>query len=685
VNVGPDAPAQAYTYIEQAGQYAQFWNSDAYPYSPCWETTSSWEGDKNLGHAVVLPDYPWVVVPLVPESHDVPKTTGTTDAEFAFDGKLDTYATLSNGGSLVAAIPKVSPIGRIAGNSFDSGTDDNWELDQGAPAGLAVEFTLCRPDGFSAPEAGYVLVYILFPSSEYHIWKDWVGTAHFEELQVPYRNTLTVRVPVPYMVGSTRYWAGSKWHNWEFSNSLRDEPPNEAMYNSQCNTEDQFLMRIVNATGIPLAVMSMVWTVGCKLNVKAHQDGRGGLIKWRVPTGVEGKTEERSVWALSNPHTSDSTLHPFEMALVGRGAGRAVDFNNLREPHPSISNVYVSRGGLRNSALISGSDAIALYIMEHYEGITDFVTAPGLGQWSRAAALSTLGWTASALSNIDTDFIVDTRRRTSNMLADLDAQTPGGFKILRRRDGMYGAHVWFPGGTDGIWWGNNRWRYTGPAAPSGLVSARDHVVTSQEGLQFEVSGGDVSSVINEIVVDYDQDTRTGQFRRVAMCNAEESENGYGFGVGNLPESSGTSAPDVCAWSQARYGGPRHAHLSAPGVRNPIIASALARYHLSRYYRPPITLRMTCTEAVYDMEPGHYFRMSNSLQDDFGFIPMLWGANWQWEEIWWLCTGAQRLEEGARFITITAEWAPLQIANELTGGGKFTGGDQITDFDDLGVM
>lgn len=662
-----DGRAGAYCPIYNAGSNIVF---DAYnaPYN-----SMAWTGQTA---AAVYAQCP--VVPV-----KISSSTGVTNPQAAIDRKPWTYATIASGGELILEIPQVNLGWRITSNStIDASGSYDYE-GTGVPPGLAVYVLWGEPAAGPGRASGTFRTAVVFPKTTDELFGDHLDTSHTGTSgDMGTARHMVVYTKTGSFGSSADGWGGTKFHHYNFScapaNSGQDAPLWKTGTNDK--RDEPFRIRITHLTGGNVFVFGVAWVIGFQYGVEAYQPTAMRTKHGQSPANYAGPT---SFWGISGgqPVFLSSLFGKKKgKKTLGYYGGRGESSGDLAsgERHAwgreallqprkkqGLSGVYVSAAGYTDDGsgtytgtatkLLNNPAAVCHYLLKQYGGQTSFeTTLDAFGSFRNARDLLDTWATYNSGTLWEDNITIGEEMSVESAVRMIAAETPG-LQILKKSDGKWCAHVWTHDTT----------KFANDLYSATALDVRQVVLADPQGLALQIETGDIAEAINEIEVAYGWDPARQQFLYRAMCDNTTYDDGQG---GNWPVAPGTGADAVtiAAWSRTRFGKKKR-EIQAHGLRDPKLAALLGAYHLWRFYRPPVRLEMTAKSALYGMEVGHIFRLSNASMTAFGFEQPWWGVSSTWDSVYWECTHIEaQWNDGALAYSIEAAWRPTSIGGEVAG-------------------
>jgi len=627
-------------------------------------------------HTVELRENPWAYYPVVP----MPVTDSYNTAANAVDGDPDTYASIQPSGSLLYDIPSVSPAGRISCNSTDAGNTTNDKDGVGRPVGLKVLVLFVAPPGEAIPAdtASQTVAFGWTDATGFHAWQGATVTV------TPPQTALGVtvaQVNVPYMVGGDPVtgWCGTQFHEWRFETTQRadaTDPDSKLAVSGTAYQNRPFKIKITNADATAYThTAAVVFLVGCRIGQSVV---RSLYQLSNVQTGIRDRDRKLVVTGIIadpwlTPTNPVGGRHFWDRPGGALSSGRLVDrtfspVSSVRASTPTYMDDV--SGTFTGTASATLTDPIhhARHILQAWGGVTsaEIATSAEFGSYT-SARTAIRNWYSSGAAERSWDSnhqSVDVSSVRDQMLIHSDVCM--GLRVSKMPNGKYGFFHWIPVVALPA---SRRYDSLTP------IDVRRKVVAIDGVPQIDTSRGDRRVAVNRLEVIY-----RGDVRRKATCDKTGSDDGYerewAWDIGGvLPYSNGMTPQQLCQLSVDRYGEtPFPFQVNLPGIYVPRVAVAQAMYLLASQWEPPVSLRMTATPALYDLWPGHVFRLSNDLETVLGSKPVHWGPGVTWESIYWVCErNEQRSDGGAIVQEITATCLPYRVG-DMTRGGVWGGRD-----------
>jgi len=665
-----------------AAAYIDLDGTLAYAYSLWYDASGNGYGgtDGSMGqdqycHWVHFGNTPWCYVPIIPR----PVGEGSVDnLQKAVDGNPDTYAVLAPGTTVNFEIPSVSALGRISCNSTDAGNTAGSDYEGPfKPVGLKVVALFVRPNGANLPSTSATQT-LTFANADGSTLFGATGTL------APPRTALEAKlhqVNIPYMTGADQDtgWNSTRLHRWEFTSSSVNHAgnPDKKLYTATAWAQNKpLLLKVTNGeAAASTQLAAVVLLVGCEVNrepstalVKDSTGFWGRFIGNSNVTGVATDPERM----FADAFEFASRMHPWGPGGLIRPRRRRAQlggFTKARGTQIRVANTIYRDDvgtftGTVNAILTDPLHAVR-HVLQNYGAVEDSEIATGgeFGSYTAARA-SIAAWFSGGATTHSWAMNRQTRERTS--VEDLIAALADGcldLSVRRMPNGKYGFFHWFPVA------GMPASRWYDSLTP---IDVRRRIVAVDGVPQVDTSRGDTGGVVNELEVLY-----RGAVPRTAKASVAGSDDGLGaaWGYGGvLPYSSGLTAAQLCALSVERFGARDKVTVDMADTELAHVAVAQGMYRLAREWEPPITLRMTATPALYDLWPGHVFRLSNDLETVLGSKPVHWGPGATWESIYWTCErNEQRSYSGVIVQEITATCLPYWVG-DMTRGGMWGGRD-----------
>lgn len=656
-------PTDATNYGARSGY---IWEPRANAYARIWNTGSNIVFDttpyRSAAYTGKTQPTIFAQVPIVPTK--VLASSGVQTPEYAIDRKPWTYAGIVNTEELLLEVPQVNLGWRISSNSTLLGTGTYDFEGSDAPPGIGVYVLLVNPSG--EPLASSTLrVSVCAPRTTDALFGVTTDVSHGATLNevaigrhfLPFTQTGTFG-------SAADGWGGTKFHNWHFSSAPANSGQDAPLWHTGSDDKDEpFRIRLWHPSGSGTTyVAAVALVVGYQWGVEAYQPQ---VTKRVVST-------RRTMFGQKRTATEKAIVYYGGQRHDTRRAWRRDSTRALEaRTKESLSGIYISGAGYIDdgsgtytgtaSKLLDNPAAVCHYLMKQYAGQTSFSTT-----------LGSFGSFANARNNLDSwaayngatawaqNLTIAEEITVDDAVEMIAGETPG-LQILKHSNGTWCAHVWIPDST----------KFAHELYSATALDAREICLPDPQGPTVHIATGDVAEVTNEIEVNYGWDPARQSFLYVATCDSTTYDDGQG---GNWPvaPSTGTDAADIASYSRTRYGRKKRS-ISAHGIHDAKLAAALGAYHLWRYYRPPIRLRMSCRSTVYAMEVGQIFRLSEASMAALGFEQPWWGASATWDSIYWLCTHIEaQWNNGALTYVVDAEWMPTSIGGEI---GGFAAGEE----------
>ena len=319
----------------------------------------------------------------------------------------------------------------------------------------------------------------------------------------------------------------------------------------------------------------------------------------------------------------------------------------------------------------------------NYGGETSFVTSTSqLGSWANAR--TGLNYWAGLGGASGGSLLTEWSSTYSQQEQLTVAETIGAMRqglpeinVVRSSSGSWRCFTWIPrfGLSSADHWPSSHYY----SSTDDALIPEDVLADGPTGPDIELIGADLSTVINRLKIEYCYNQGSGKYERTASVTPSTSDDGWGH---TWPRwaGNGAEAHALSNWSENVAGFGRReipgGSLQLPGVHDPRIAVACGWYLLARYYKPTVRCQFSASPALGDIQPGHVFRWSDTLNSIFRFPAPLfffYGEAANWEQIYWLVQHAEVETVGgasARMV-VTCEWYPQNIGLEVAGG--FSGG------------
>jgi len=643
---------EGYIWEPSANAYARIWNAG----SNIVFDTATYRSQAYVGQTSPAI---FAQVPIMPTK--VLSAIGVNNPEHAIDRKPWTYAEIVNTQELILEVPQVNLGWRISSNSTLAGTGTYDSEGSDAPPGIGVYVLLVNPTGESF-DASTLRISVCAPRTTdalFGVTTDVTDTATLNAVAIgrhflPFTQTGTFG-------SASDGWGGTKFHNWHFSSAPANSGQDAPLWHTGSDDKDEpFRIRLWHPSGSGLSyVAAVAFVVGYQWGIEAYQPNtprRRSMQYNGTINGTPVKVAQKVIEYYGR------RIHGSQRSLWGRDNAPQVIEARTKQ---ALSGVYVSGAGYIDngsgtytgtaSKLLDNPVAICHYLMTEHGGQTSFATTLGAFGSFANARNNLDSWAAyNGASAWADNLVIASEISTDEAVEMIAAETPG-LSVRKKSDGTWCAHVWIPDSTK---WAHDLYSST-------ALDVRAITLPDPQGPTVHISTGDVAEVINEIEVSYGWDAARQAFLYQATCDSSTYDDGQG---GNWPTapSTGADASEIAAYSLGRYGKKKR-QMQAHGIRDGRLAAALGAYVLWRYYRPPVRLRMTATSALYAMEVGHIFRLSDASMTAFRFEQPWWGVSATWDSVYWLCTHIEaQWNGGALTYVIEAEWMPTTIGNEMAG-------------------
>lgn len=654
----------AYIYESTAESYAKVWPSGS---NAVFDSQTVPYG--GMAWTAAIPSVTWCQVPIVPKKV-LSAGAFMLDPQRAIDRNPHTYARMLPGAQMYIEVPQVALPWRISSNSTLAGTGTYDFEGAGVPPGIGFYILVVNPAN-EALGAGTVRMEIVWPRTDNTLFSVYTDVSY---TSTPWAAVLG-RLFLPYTQTGTfgaagDGWGGTKFHAYRFTShpNNRATDADYPLYASGANDkkDEPFRIKVWHQSGGPCYIAGVAMVLGVHHNVEAYTPDRRKTSGGPDVTGRNGKRPVYTIDSYADVELRTYDLNPGARLAI-EAAGIQIAHNaisHLAREKRSVANAYVSAAGLIDdgsgtytgtaSSQLENPADLARYVLAAHGAQTSFVTGSGQAGSFVDARNNLNTWAGyNGVSKWAESLVVGEQVSVNQALATITGEAPG-LVVDRKADGTWKASVWI---ADAAKFANDIYSAT-------PLDVREIALFNAEGPDLDISQDDAARVVNSVTVDYSWDPARGTFRYRAKCDRNYSDDGQG---GTWPVApGGAAATAIAAWSYGMHT-LRKAGVQAHGIHDGRLAAMLGCYVLWRNYRQAVRLRMRCGPALYALEVGQIFRLSNASLTAFGWEADFWGPSINWDAIYWEVTHveAQKDRNGVS-IVVQAEWRPTSIGGEVAG-------------------